>query len=66
MDDAKNPKTAAGYPLDRPRIREARMEEIVSDGSRHEPFCTVLLQQVSESIGGSKGQLPAKPDGLTS
>ena len=42
------------------------MEEIVSDGSRHEPFCTVLLQQVSESIGGSKGQLPAKPDGLTS
>jgi hypothetical protein len=26
----------------------------VSDGSRHEPFCTVLLEQVSESISSFK------------
>jgi hypothetical protein len=30
----------------------ARRGEIVSDGSRHEPFCTVLPAQVSESIAG--------------
>jgi hypothetical protein len=37
--------------------REARIEgRLVSEGSRHEPFCTVLLEQVSESIGVSKGQ----------
>jgi hypothetical protein len=28
--------------------------EIVSDGSRHEPFCTALLEQVSESISSFK------------
>jgi hypothetical protein len=26
----------------------------VSDGSRHEPFCTALLEQVSESISSFK------------
>jgi hypothetical protein len=31
--------------------------------SRHVPFCTVLLVQASESMGVSKGSLPAKPDG---
>ncbi len=33
------------------------LKEIVSDGRRYEPFCTVLLEKVSESIGVSKGQL---------
>jgi hypothetical protein len=28
------------------------MGAIVSESSRHEPFCTVLLEQVSESIAG--------------
>ena len=30
-------------------------EEIVSDGSRHVPFCTVLEEPVSEPSGVSKG-----------
>jgi len=31
--------------------------EIAFYGSQHDPFCTVLLEQVSESVGISKGQL---------
>jgi hypothetical protein len=30
----------------------SRLEKIVSEGSRHEPFCTVLPEQMSESIAG--------------
>jgi hypothetical protein len=30
--------------------------EIVSEGSRHEPFCTVLPEEVSESITGVRGE----------
>jgi hypothetical protein len=34
-------------------------------GAGHEPFCSVLLEQVSESSSVSKrAVLPAKPDGL--
>ena len=35
------------------------------DGSRNDPFCTVLLEPVSEAIDVSTGSFPAKPDGLT-
>ena len=31
----------------------------------NDPFCTVLLGQVSESIRVPKGQFAASPDGLT-
>ena len=35
-------------------------------GSRHEPFCTVLSKEMSDAIGVSRRQLPAKPAGLPS
>jgi len=35
----------------KPRSRNG-LGRFVSEGSRHEPFCTVLLEQVSESIDG--------------
>src|ERR1700730_394628 len=35
-------------------FREGPIERIVCDGSRHDPFCTVLLEQVSESVGVSR------------
>jgi hypothetical protein len=44
---------------------DKREAEIVSDGSRHEPFCTVLLEQVSESVGVSKGQFARQTRRLT-
>jgi hypothetical protein len=36
---------------------------MVSDSSRHEPFCTVLLEQLSESVGVSKGQFARQTRG---
>ncbi len=40
---------------------KARIEAQIVSSSRHEPFCTVFPEQVSESRGVSKGSLPAKP-----
>src|SRR5208282_5242304 len=52
----RKPQPAMRF-LDGSKSRKARIgRETLSDSSRHEPFCTVLLEQVSESIGVSKGQ----------
>jgi hypothetical protein len=32
----------------------------------NEPFCTVLPKEMSDPMGVSRRQLPAKPDGLLS
>jgi hypothetical protein len=37
-----------------PNQRKPGLREIVADGSRYEHFCTVLLEQVSESVGVPK------------
>jgi hypothetical protein len=49
------------------RHRPANWDKPGSRGNcvRYEPFCTVLLELVSEAIAVSKGSLPAKPDVLT-
>jgi hypothetical protein len=51
--------------LSRTRPWRPAGREIVFDGSRNDPFCTVLLEPVSEAIDVSTGSFPAKPDGLT-
>jgi hypothetical protein len=52
----------------RPRLWHIYIQEArpVGCASWSEPFCTVLPKEMSDPIGGSREQLPAKPDGLPS
>ena len=51
--------------LDDSKSRELLIERITCLMAHYEPFCTVLLEQASESGSVQMGNSPAKPDGLT-